>query len=61
MERLDMANGLAWSRQEIDVLVQAVEREECLELLAQRFGRTSLAVQSKASRLGFSKRATAGR
>jgi len=54
-----MPNGIAWTRQEIDVLVWAVERGESLELLAQRFGRTRIAVERKADRLGLCKRATA--
>jgi hypothetical protein len=59
MEGLKMPNGIAWTRQEIDVLVWAVERGESLELLAQRFGRTRIAVERKADRLGLCKRATA--
>jgi hypothetical protein len=59
MEGLKMPNGIAWTRQEIDVLVWAVERGESLELLAQRFGRTKIAVERKADRLGLYKRATA--
>jgi hypothetical protein len=51
-----MPNGLPWTRQEIDILVGAVERDESLDLLAQRFGRTATAVQSKANRLGFFKK-----
>jgi hypothetical protein len=48
-----MPNGRPWTKEEIALLAQAMERDESVEELAARLGRTSLAVHAKAGRLSL--------
>ena len=50
-----MPNGVVWTRAEINLLIAAVERNENLEQLSARLGRTRIAVEAKAARLGLNR------
>jgi hypothetical protein len=51
-------NGRPWTKEEIALLAEAIERDEGIEHVAARLGRTSLAVQAKASRLSLFSKST---
>lgn len=54
-----MSNGVTWTKQDINLLVESVRTNGCISEIAATLNRTPLAVSAKAARLGLKPKAMA--